>query len=266
MKLFYRKYGTGPPLIILHGLFGSSDNWVTIAKKLDDNFSVFLPDLRNHGLSPHSDIHDYDAMSLDLLELVNDLKLDHFFLAGHSMGGKIAMRFAMNWPEMLDGLLIADISPFALGKSLKKDLTDYSEILHTMLSADLSLLRSRKEAELLFSSIKSEKIKGLILKNLQRNAKNNFSWKINTLSLYRNLHRIMESVKPDENGEKQISGFPVYFLKAQNSDYLTEDDFGPILKLFPSARFITIPDAGHWIHSDNPEAVCSPILKFFNSD
>lgn len=266
MKLFYRKYGSGPPLIILHGLFGSSDNWVSIAKKLQNHFSIFLPDLRNHGLSPQSDIHDYDAMSLDLLELVKDLKLGHFFLAGHSMGGKTAMRFAMKWPEMLDGLLVADISPFASEMRKRKDLTDHSKILHTMLSADLSSVSSRKEAELLFFSLKSEKITGLILKNLIRNAENKFSWKINILSLFRNLGMIMESVKPDENGEKQISGFPVYFLKAENSDYLIEDDFGPISKIFPSARFITIPDAGHWLHADNPEAVCSAILKLADSD
>src|SRR5512133_2376601 len=112
MKLFCRKYGNGPPLIILHGLFGSSDNWVTIAKNLSDSFTVYLPDQRNHGQSPHSDVHDYDSMRDDLFELVNDLSLKKFFLAGHSMGGKTAISFALKWPEMLNGLLIADISPF----------------------------------------------------------------------------------------------------------------------------------------------------------
>ena len=112
MKLFYRKFGDGPPLIILHGLYGSSDNWVSIAKKLGDSFTVYLPDQRNHGQSPHSDIHDYDSMRDDLFELVTELRLKKFFLAGHSMGGKTAMAFAVKWPEMINGLLIADISPF----------------------------------------------------------------------------------------------------------------------------------------------------------
>ena len=101
MKLFFRKYGNGPPLVILHGLYGSSDNWVTIAKHLSDSFTVYLPDQRNHGQSPHSKIHDYDSMSDDLYELVNDLKLKKIFLAGHSMGGKTAISFALKWPEML---------------------------------------------------------------------------------------------------------------------------------------------------------------------
>jgi pimeloyl-ACP methyl ester carboxylesterase len=103
MKLFYRKYGNGPALIILHGLFGSSDNWVTIAKKISDKFTVYLPDLRNHGNSPHSDEQDYNLMRDDLHELVTDLNLKKFFLAGHSMGGKVAISFAIRWPEMLSG-------------------------------------------------------------------------------------------------------------------------------------------------------------------
>ena len=111
MKLFFRKYGNGPPLVILHGLYGSSDNWVTIAKILSDSFTVYLPDQRNHGQSPHSDIHDYDSMRDDLLEFVRDQSINKFFLAGHSMGGKTAIAFALKWPEMLNGLLIADISP-----------------------------------------------------------------------------------------------------------------------------------------------------------
>ena len=112
MKLFYRKYGAGPSLIILHGLYGASDNWATIAKNLSERFTVYVPDQRNHGNSPHSDIHDYDSMRDDLYELAGDLKLKKFFLAGHSMGGKTAIAFAVKWPEMINGLLIADISPF----------------------------------------------------------------------------------------------------------------------------------------------------------
>jgi len=113
MKLFCRKYGNGPPLIILHGLFGSSDNWVTIARGMSDRFTVFLPDQRNHGSSPRSNVHDYESLSNDLKELADDLRLDKYFLAGHSMGGKTAVSFACKWPERLSGLLVADISPFA---------------------------------------------------------------------------------------------------------------------------------------------------------
>src|SRR5512138_128346 len=104
MELFYRKYGTGPPLFILHGLFGSSDNWVTIARKLSGYFTVYLPDQRNHGQSPHSDIHNYDSMSRDLFELTEKLEINKLFLAGHSMGGKVAVNFALKWPEKINSL------------------------------------------------------------------------------------------------------------------------------------------------------------------
>ena len=101
MKLFYRKFGEGPPLVILHGLYGSSDNWVSIAKKIGDSFTVYLPDQRNHGQSPHSDTHDYNSMRDDLFEMVSELRIKKFFLAGHSMGGKTAIAFAAKWPEMI---------------------------------------------------------------------------------------------------------------------------------------------------------------------
>src|SRR5512140_483624 len=120
MKLFYRKYGNGPPLVILHGLYGSSDNWGTVAKKLSDSFTVILPDQRNHGQSPHSTVHDYDSMRDDLYELVKDLKVKKFFLAGHSMGGKTAISFAVRWPELLNGLIIIDVSPFTDEKNQAK--------------------------------------------------------------------------------------------------------------------------------------------------
>lgn len=265
MKLYYRKYGTGPALIILHGLYGSSDNWISIARKIDDRFTVILPDLRNHGLSPHSDIHNYDSMSLDLRELADDAGLTHFFLAGHSMGGKVAMRFAMRWPEMLDGLIVADISPFNPSERLRKDLEKHNEIINAMRSADIASAGSRKEVEKLFSSLHSQRVAGLILKNLRRDTENRFEWKINLRVLAGNMEKIMESVEPDKNDEGRITGFPVYFLKAGNSDYLTDDDIVPIRRIFPAAELITVPDAGHWIHSDNPGAVVSALLKFIEA-
>ena len=109
MKLFYRIYGEGPPLIILHGLYGSSDNWVSVAKKISNKFTVYLPDLRNHGNSPHSEIHDYEALSDDIIEFAEARQLSRFFLAGHSMGGKTAVSVAVRKPELLMGLIVADI-------------------------------------------------------------------------------------------------------------------------------------------------------------
>jgi esterase len=265
MKLFYRKYGSGPPLIILHGLYGSSDNWVSVAKSISDRFTVFLPDQRNHGQSPHSPVHDYNSMKEDLYELINDLKLPKIFLAGHSMGGKTAVNFALSWPEKLYGLLVADISPTVSESSNSITYDQHSEILNLILSLDLTGIRSRNEVEsLLKPRIQSEKTRGFIMKNINREPDNSFSWKLDASSLLENLGRIMEGIKSGEN-RREITGFPVYFLKGEYSEYLPESDFIKIRTLFPAAEFITIPNSGHWLHSDNPEAVKQCLLKFLDN-
>jgi len=267
MKLFYMKYGNGPPLIILHGLFGSSDNWVTIAKNLSDSFTVYLPDQRNHGQSPHSDIHDYDSMRDDLFELVVDLKLKKFFLAGHSMGGKTAISFALKWPEMITGLLIADISPFINENTNDSAYNQHLTILNEMLSIDLSLISTRSGVEsVLLKKIPSDKVRGFILKNLRRSSSNNFSWKINVSSLLSNLEKIMEGIDRKTNISQQVTGFPVIFLKGSDSDYLPSTDFMDIQKVFPAAEFIVVANAGHWIHSDQPAEVVKNIKRLLGDN
>jgi pimeloyl-ACP methyl ester carboxylesterase len=262
MKLFCRKYGDGPPLVILHGLYGSSDNWVTIAKKLGNSFTVYLPDQRNHGQSPHSQIHDYDSMRDDLFELAGDLNLKKFFLAGHSMGGKTAISFALKWPEMLNGLLIADISPFTNETGRQSIYVQHFTILNAILSFDLDKISTRREAgNVLLEKIPSEKVRELILKNLQRTTDNNFAWKLNAQSILKNLDKIMEGVERQTDYSQQIIGFPVIFLKGGDSDYIPAVDFRDIRNVFPAAEIIEIPGAGHWIHIDKPDEVVKYIKK-----
>jgi esterase len=262
MKLFYRKYGNGPPLIILHGLYGSSDNWVTIAKSLGDSFTVYLPDQRNHGQSPHSEVHNYDSMRDDLLELVTDLSLKRFFLSGHSMGGKTAISFALKWPEMLNGLLIADISPFTNETGRHSVYSQHFTILNAILSFDLNKISTRHEAEaVLLEKIPSKKVRELILKNLQRISDNTFTWKLNTSSLLKNLDKIMEGIELKTDYSQQISGFPVIFLKGGDSDYIPSGDFRDIQKVFPAAEIIEVHGAGHWIQADRPDEVIKNIKR-----
>ncbi|MCX6330943.1 MAG: alpha/beta fold hydrolase [Bacteroidia bacterium] len=266
MKLFYRKYGEGPPLVILHGLYGSSDNWVSIAKKLVNNFTVYLPDQRNHGQSPHSDVHDYDSMSNDLHEFVIELNLKKFFLAGHSMGGKTAVRFALRWPEMLEGLLVADISPFETKARYTEYYNQHLTILKTLAKIDISEARSRAEVEKLFAEkISSVRIRKLILKNIHRSDEGKLSWKINNASLLKNIDKIMDSVVAKNEILEPVTGFPVIFLKGEKSDYIPPEDFSLILRLFPAVEFRVIKDAGHWIHVDNPEAVITEINNLLNN-
>jgi len=262
MKLFYREFGSGPPLIILHGLYGSSDNWVTIAKKLADSFTVYLPDQRNHGQSPHSPVHDYNAMSDDLFELACVLRLRKFYLAGHSMGGKTAIAFADKWPEMINGLAVVDISPFTNENNKLSVYTRHLTIIKTILSIDPAAITSRGEAEkLLMDRIPSEKIRGLILKNLQRGAGNIFTWRLNAEALLANLEKIMEAVDLKNRFTDPITGFPVIFLKGSSSNYLTATDVEDIRKVFPASEFIVVNGSGHWINADQPEEVISGIRK-----
>lgn len=262
MKLFYRKYGSGPPLIILHGLYGSSDNWGTIAKKLSENFTVYLPDQRNHGQSPQSEIHDYNSMRDDLSELVNDLSLKRFFLAGHSMGGKTAIAFALKWPELLNGLLIADISPFTYESDTHAAYSQHFSILSAILTVDLQKITTRTEVEQqLMDKIPSDKIRSLIMKNIQRTSDNTFSWKINSSSLLKNLEKIMTGIKRETDFNQQITGFPVIFLRGGDSDYIPKDDFRDILHVFPAAEIIDVPGAGHWIQVDKPDEVVKYIKR-----
>ncbi len=181
MKLFFRKSGSGPPLVILHGLYGSSDNWITFSKRVEDSFTVYLPDQRNHGRSPHDSLHDYNSMSNDLFELASDLNLEKIFLAGHSMGGKTAVAFALKWPEMVNGLLIADVSPFENGIRKNSTSNQHLKILDAINSINLSLISTREEAEKILELKKiPERERGLILKNLHRKSGNEFEWRLNT--------------------------------------------------------------------------------------
>jgi len=266
MKLFYRKYGEGPPLIILHGLYGSSDNWATIAKDLGTTYTVYLPDLRNHGNSPHSEIHTYDAMRDDIYELAAALNLKKFFLAGHSMGGKTAISFALKWPGMLYGLLIADISPFVNETSGHSAYDQHLSILKAMQSVDISNITSRRDAELdLEEKIRDEKTRGFVLKNLKRESGNKFAWKINVAALLNNLEKIMEGEERKSIIDQSVSGFPVIFLKGSDSDYILPADYKYILKLFPAAEIIVVENAGHWIHADRPDKVIESLKRLLEN-
>jgi esterase len=261
MKLFFRKYGEGSPLVILHGLYGSSDNWVTIARKLAANCCVILPDLRNHGASPHDEKHDYPSMSNDLHELLVFSGISDISLAGHSMGGKTAMMFASEHPEMINNLLIADVSPFSDNRRKSAGRFENSAILKAMSGCDLNSHSSRNEVEeQIAQKIGSERIRALIMKNLQRRPDNTFEWKINIEALTSNLESILDGV-PFRNESLPVTGFPVTFLKGGKSDYIRDGEINEIRKIFPAAELTVIENAGHWIQADSPESVTAALLE-----
>ncbi|MFC2079889.1 alpha/beta fold hydrolase [Bacteroidota bacterium] len=270
MELSFRKYGeSGPPIIIVHGLYGASDNWIGIARELSENYEVYVIDQRNHGDSPKDDVHTYDVMREDLREFMDQHEIDTAILMGHSMGGKTVMSFAMHYPERIISLLVIDIAPvsyidFSLGSHTS---AHHSKMIDAMLELDLKKMDSRDEVfRALATNIGSERIRMFLLKNLTRDQEKNFCWKINLPVLKKYLNEIMDGLPMDEfiaNGG--VSGFPVAFIRGENSDYIQAKDNDTIKKLFPTAEIVSIPNSGHWVHAEQPKLLVKNVLYFLRS-
>ena len=267
MKLFFRKYGeAGPPLIIVHGLYGASDNWVSIARDLSDHFEVFAVDQRNHGESPHDEVHTYAAMRDDLREFMDDQGIEKATLLGHSMGGKTVISFAMAWPERVESLIVVDIAPIAYHDlAVHSQMTaNHAKMIDAMMDLDLEQMESREDASrALAVKIGSERIRLFLLKNLTREQDQSFTWKINLPVLKKSLDEIMDGLPTEEHIKKGgIKGFPVFFVRGENSDYIRPEDHDVIRKLFPTAEIVSIPNSGHWVHAEQPDLLVKN-LKYF---
>ena len=250
MKLHYRKYGEGQPLIILHGLFGSSDNWQTLGKKFAENFEVYLVDQRNHGHSPKSNEFNYQLLSDDLYKLITDLELENITLIGHSMGGKTVMHFAQEHPLFIKKLIVVDIGPKAY--PMHHDI-----ILAGLNSLDLSTIKSRGQADKQLSKfIEDIGVKQFLLKNLYWIEKGQLGWRINIPVLEKKMPDIVAAI-PDKIVETHT-----LFIRGEKSNYMVEDDFQNIYDQFPNSEIETIYDAGHWVHAENPFSFYNMVLEF----
>jgi len=244
MKLFFREFGEGKPFIILHGLFGLSDNWVSIAKVLAQNYHVIIPDLRNHGQSPHSPVFNYDAMTSDIIELMDDLDLEQAVILGHSMGGKVAMQFALQNPELTEKLIVVDMSMRRFeGRQL------HSDIIQAMMSIDFNTIESRTDVNRqLATTIHDERVRLFILKNLYRKTRYQLDWRLNLSDINQNIDYIFDGI----SSNTKYNG-PALFIKGEKSDYILDSDIPKIVQCFPKAIFQTVSGAGHWVQADNPE-------------
>jgi pimeloyl-ACP methyl ester carboxylesterase len=260
MELFFRKYGQGEPLLIIHGLYGSSDNWVSIGKKLAENFEVFIIDQRNHGKSPHSPDHNYTVLKNDLKEFMDEHSIEKAILLGHSMGGKTAMFFATENPERVSKLIVADISPRSYKTTNANQLLSHTAIIRAMYNLDFYGINSRQEIDdILSKSIPENRIRQFLLKNIKRTEKNEYSWRINIKAIKNELVNIMDGLNEDQ---QRITKFPVLFIKGENSEYILDEDRKIIAKIFPFAFIKTIPNAGHWLHAEQPELFLKEINNF----
>lgn len=252
MKLFYREYGdSGKPLIILHGLFGSSDNWLTQAKMLSPEYHVYLVDQRNHGLSPKSDEHNYNVLAEDIRAFIEEHKITSPILIGHSMGGKAVMKFAINYPELVEKVIIVDIAPKAYP-------IQHDRILEGLKSIPVQSITSRNEADETLSEYVSEpEVRMFLLKNLQR-SDTGFVWKINLRALEKQIDVISNGID-----ESKACNVPTLFIRGAKSDYITDQDIPILKKLFPNHSLITI-DSGHWIQAEKPQEFVNAVQTFLN--
>jgi pimeloyl-ACP methyl ester carboxylesterase len=250
MKLNYREQGEGQPMVILHGLFGSSDNWQTHAKKLAEYYRVILVDQRNHGHSDWSNDFSYELMSEDLLELFQDLDLKKAILIGHSMGGKTAIRFAQTHENLLDKLIVVDIG-------VKQYPMHHQEILKGLHSINLDLVNTRSEAETILSqTIESVSVRQFLLKNLYWKDKNVLAWRMNIPILEKEMAAIL-----CELPKKEVY-LPTLFIRGALSNYILDEDIEDLENQFPDLIVKTINNAGHWVHAETPQEFIETILEF----
>ena len=242
MRLFHKQYSDqGPPLVILHGLFGQQGNWASQARELANTFSVFTLDARNHGQSDWADSMSYVEMAEDVRETLDALVIQQAAFIGHSMGGKTAMQFAFNWPERVTKLLVVDIAPVAY-------MGAPDRVLNALMCLDLSSLTSRAQAdELLQADIPEKGIRDFLLTNLRREGEG-FQWRMNLKAIHDNYSLLRGGLSMQQPYQGKT-----LFVKGERSDYLMPAYRDRTLTCFPKAQIKVIPDAGHWVHSEKPE-------------
>jgi esterase len=252
MHLYFKEFGQGRAVILLHGLFGSSDNWHSIAVRLSADFHVFALDQRNHGQSPHSQAMDYPVMAADVDRFFAARGLECALVIGHSMGGKTAMQLALHFPQRVEKLVVADMAPRAYAPA-------HDKIFEALLALDLPKFQSRAQIETaLEPAIPNPVLRRFLLKNLARNAAGELFWKINLRDLAENYWRLREPVA----GDSPFAG-PALFIRGGKSKYVQPEDEPLIREWFPAAQIRTIPEASHWVHADQPEEFLKLVLEFF---
>ena len=242
MELYFNKLGSGPPVIILHGFLGTSDNWITVARHFEDRFTFYLVDQRNHGRSPHSDSHTVEDMSADLRKLIIEQGIQDPILIGHSMGGKVIMQYSTEYPDDFNRLIVVDIAP-------KYYPPHHGHVFQGLNAVDISNLTSRGQADEQMSPyITNPATRQFLMKNLTRK-EGGLSWKPNIPVLEKAADSIGKAIEG-----KAVTEKTVLFVRGSESDYILPEDRPQIKEMYPSAKILTIRDAGHWVHADQREA------------
>ncbi len=248
----HKVVGSGPPLVILHGLFGSLDNWQTLANQWAEHYTVILADARNHGRSFHSDAFSYALMAQDLLRLLDHLKLESVFLLGHSMGGKTVMQFALDHPERIKAMIVADIGP-------KSYPPHHDEIIAAFESVDLANTKTRGEAQRQVKSVvENEGVALFLLKNLYWKDKGQLAWRMNLPVLKREISKVTDRLPSNPIHTETL------FIRGGASNYISNEDWPAIKDQFLTSHLVTLKNAGHWLHAEKPKAFSETVLGYLN--
>lgn len=252
LDLHHRQMGEGPPLVMLHGLFGSLDNLGSIARGLAEDHTLTLADMRNHGRSPHDDQMDYASMASDVVALMDKTGLERATVFGHSMGGKAAMQMALDHPDRVDRLIVGDIAPVRYGNH-------HARILEGMAAVAAAAPDNRKGAEEILKAYEDEPaILSFLLTNWRRGEKGVWRWRVNLSAIQARYDHIMAANVGDAyTGE-------VLFLRGGLSDYILPEHRNETLALFPKAQVRTVEGTGHWLHAEKPSTVERLIRRFVN--
>ncbi len=243
--------GSGTPLLILHGYFGMSDNWKSLGNEFADNFEVHLIDQRNHGRSFHSDDFDYELLVEDLNNYILQHELKEVNLLGHSMGGKVAMLFAVSYSELVNRLIVADIAP-------KFYKPHHQQILAALNAVNFTIYNTRKKVEeILKIYIPESEVLQFLLKNVFWKTKEELGFRFNLQSLTENNSEVGDALPSFTYFDGDT-----LFLKGENSDYITAKDIPLITSHFPNSNIITVKNAGHWLHADNPTQFFDEVVSF----
>ncbi|MDQ6480790.1 alpha/beta fold hydrolase [Dyadobacter sp. LHD-138] len=256
MQLNYKKIGeTGKPLVILHGVFGFLDNWLTIGKTISEQgFIVYLVDQRHHGRSPHEGALDFPTLAADLKEFIEQQHLTSPILIGHSMGGKTVMEYAVNYPDTFEKLVVVDIGP-------KQYPIHHTRLLQGLNALPVEEIENRQQADDILSTYEPIlSVRQFLLKNLYRKEEGGFDWRFNLPVLTRDMANVgapIRTTKPVETS--------ALFIRGEKSDYVLDEDWDGILKIFPNAKLETITNAGHWIQAEQPKAFVECLLAYLNA-
>ena len=259
MTLFSQKIGTGYPLLVLHGLFGMSDNWLTVGRQLAHRgFCAHLPDLRNHGRSPHMGTHSFADMCDDLINYLDQENIDTVGIIGHSMGGKVAMHLALLHPERLADLVVVDIAPATY---CCHDTSLHAVILDTLMKIDPTGYHSHGEIMAEIEKGVGNRMLAMFLgKNLRRNRNGEYTWKLNLPVLKTYLQALYGGM--EDLGSQAPSPVKTLFIKGSNSDYIQPLHEPNRTRYFPDSDVVTIDNAGHWVHAEQPDKFVEVVTSF----